>query len=77
MKRLACPASGDPPIIAGEGGGVGLAGLIRVGRNKGVKAQIGLNCSSRIFIINTEGATDRELYARLTDLAPDNVGKVA
>jgi diaminopropionate ammonia-lyase len=75
MKRLACPSSGDPPIVAGESGGVGLAGLIRAARNKDVRAEIGLNGSSRIFIINTEGATDRELYARLTGLAPEHVGK--
>jgi diaminopropionate ammonia-lyase len=65
MKRLAHPASGDPPIVAGESGGVGLAGLIRIARNKEARAKIGLNGSSRIFVVNTEGATDRELYRRL------------
>ncbi|RVC20454.1 diaminopropionate ammonia-lyase, partial [Mesorhizobium sp. M7A.F.Ca.CA.004.04.2.1] len=29
MRRLARPAAGDPVIVAGESGGVGLAGLIR------------------------------------------------
>jgi diaminopropionate ammonia-lyase len=77
MKRLAYPAFGDPPIVAGESGGVGLAGLIRIARNKEARAKIGLNGSSRIFVINTEGATDRELYLRLTGLAPDHVGKIA
>jgi len=77
MKRLACPASRDPPIVAGESGGVGLAGLIRIARNEEARAKIGLSRSSRIFVINTEGATDRELYLRLTGLAPDHVGKVA
>lgn len=77
MKRLAYPASGDPPIVAGESGGVGLAGLIRIARNKEARAKIGLSGSSRIFVINTEGATDRELYLRLTGLAPDHGGKVA
>jgi diaminopropionate ammonia-lyase len=69
MKRLACPAPGDPPIIAGESGGVGLAGLIRVARNRDMRATIGLDRSSRIFIVNTEGATDPALYARLTGLS--------
>jgi diaminopropionate ammonia-lyase len=77
MKRLACPARGDPPIVAGESGGVGLAGLIRVARHRDLRATIGLNGSSRIFIVNTEGATDRELYTRLTGLAPEHIGKVA
>ena len=70
-------ASGDPPIVAGESGGVGLAGLIRIARKKEARAKIGLSGNSRIFVINTEGATDRELYLRLTGLAPDRVGKVA
>jgi diaminopropionate ammonia-lyase len=77
MKRLANPVSGDPPIVAGESGGVGLAGLMRIARNEDVRATIGLSGSSRVFIVNTEGATDRELYARLTGLAPEPVGKVA
>jgi len=77
MKRLAYPAPGDPPIVAGESGGVGLAGLVRMARNKEARVKIGLNGSSRIFVVNTEGATDRGLYLRLTGVAPDHVGKIA
>ena len=77
MKRLANPVAGDPPIVAGESGGVGLAGLMRIARNEDVRATIGLSGNSRVFIVNTEGATDRELYARLTGHAPEPVGKVA
>jgi diaminopropionate ammonia-lyase len=76
MGRLAHPAFGDPPIVAGESGGVGLAGLIRVARDKDMSAKIGLNSRSRIFVVNTEGATDRELYVRLTGLAPEHIGVV-
>ena len=77
MKRLAQPAAGDPPIVAGESGGVGLAGLIRVARDNDARTTIGLSATSRIFVVNTEGATDRELYARLTGVTPDRVGSGA
>lgn len=30
MNRLANPRDGDPAIVAGESGGVGLAGLLKV-----------------------------------------------
>ena len=77
MRRLAQPAAGDPAIVAGESGGVGLAGLIRAARDNDARATIGLSATSRIFVVNTEGATDRELYARLTGVTPDRVGSGA
>jgi len=74
MKRLASPLCADHPIVSGESGGVGLAGLIQAARNEDARVMIGLNGKSRILVINTEGATDKALYARLTGLAPDTVG---
>jgi threonine dehydratase len=35
MNRLARPAGNDPAIVAGESGGVGLAGLIRAAADSG------------------------------------------
>jgi diaminopropionate ammonia-lyase len=75
MKCLAMPAPGDPTVVAGESGGVGLAGLIRVARNDDERGAVALGGNSRILIINTEGATDRELFARLTGLEPEDVGR--
>jgi diaminopropionate ammonia-lyase len=63
--------------VAGESGGVGLAGLIRIAKNRDAKAMMGLNGDSRIFVVNTEGATDRDLYVRLTGLAPELVGQAS
>jgi len=64
MKRLASPLAGDPAIVAGEIGGVGLAGLIQVASSKELREQTGLGPDARIFPINTEGATpeDPKLY---------------
>jgi diaminopropionate ammonia-lyase len=77
MKLLACPDSGDPPIVAGESGGVGLAGLLCVASAGDARGLVELNASSRVLIVNTEGATDPQRYAKLTGLDPETVGKAA
>jgi len=70
MKRLASPDNGDPAIVAGESGGVGLAGLIQVASNPQLRQQIGLGRDARVFLINTEGATDPSKYEDLVGLSP-------
>jgi diaminopropionate ammonia-lyase len=65
MKRLARPLEADPAIVAGESGGVGLAGLIRALADPEARKALGLGAQSRIFVINTEGATDPLRYAQL------------
>lgn len=61
MRLLASPLAGDPPIVAGESGGAGLA------------ASIGLGPEARVFVINTEGATDPALYEKIVGRGPDAV----
>ena len=73
MNRLARPAGGDPPVVAGESGGAGLAGAIRAATDPDMRAKLGLTAASRIFVINTEGATDPERYAELVGMSPDDV----
>ncbi|WP_262268591.1 diaminopropionate ammonia-lyase [Microvirga yunnanensis] len=73
MRRLARPAGRDPAIVAGESGGVGLAGLVRAAADPGIRAALGLDGASRVFLINTEGATDPERYAALVGMTPDAV----
>ncbi len=65
MKRLARPLGADPAIVAGESGGVGLAGLIRALTDPEACKALCLGAQSRIFVINTEGATDPQRYAEL------------
>jgi len=65
MNCLAHPESGDPEIVAGESGGVGLAGLIKVAANATMRAKIGLTSEARVLVINTEGATDPARYRQL------------
>ena len=73
MKRLASPLPGDPAIVAGESGGVGLAGLIQIASDSRLREQVGLGPDARVFLINTEGATDPKLYERLVGISPSEV----
>ncbi|MBN9056798.1 MAG: diaminopropionate ammonia-lyase, partial [Rhizobiales bacterium] len=41
MRQLARPVAGDPAIVAGESGGVGLAGLMRAAADPAVRAALG------------------------------------
>lgn len=65
MRQLANPLGSDPAIAAGESGGVGLAGLMAVAASAELRVSTGLNENSSVFLINTEGATDRGLYESL------------
>ncbi len=73
MRRLAAPVAGDPPIVAGESGGAGLAGAIAVLRDPDLAARIGLGPEARVLVVNTEGATDPAVYTRIVGKAPEAV----
>ncbi|MBD9651746.1 diaminopropionate ammonia-lyase [Ensifer sp. ENS09] len=77
MNRLARPAGSDPAIVSGESGGVGLAGLLSVARDPALRETLGLTAQSRVFVINTEGATDPERYAALVGLSPETVANTS
>ena len=70
MNRLARPFPGDPAIVAGESGGAGFAGLLRVAADQALRDAVGLGAGARVFLVNTEGATDPDLYRELTGLDP-------
>lgn len=70
MRHLADPLPGDPPVVAGESGGVGLAGFLQAAADPEVRAALGLGATSRVFAIVTEGATDPALYERLVGRPP-------
>jgi diaminopropionate ammonia-lyase len=73
MNRLARPTGADAAIIAGESGGAGLAGLMRAAADPDAKRALGLDKTSRVFVINTEGATDPKRYAGLVGMTPEEV----
>ena len=75
MRRLAAPAAGDPAVVAGESGAVGLAGAIAVLRDPPLAERIGLGPEARLLVINTEGATDPALYERIVGQTPSAVAR--
>jgi diaminopropionate ammonia-lyase len=65
MRLLAGGASGDRPIVAGESGAAALAGLVASALDPVLSASLGLDLSSKIVVIGSEGATDEESYLRV------------
>ena len=65
MRVLASPAPPDPPIVAGETGASGLAALLAAHGRDDVRRTLGLDATSRVLLIGSEGDTDPELYRRI------------
>jgi diaminopropionate ammonia-lyase len=77
MRQLAFRQPGLPGIVAGESGAAGLAGLVVLSRDEGLRAAVGLNASSRVLLINTETATDPSSYEEIVGTAPSSIGRAA
>lgn len=73
MRQLANPRDADPAIVSGESGGVGLAGLLKVASDQGMRDNVALGRDARVLLINTEGATDAHLYEELVGMSPAQV----
>lgn len=65
MRLLARPLAGDPPVVAGETGGVGLAALLAARDHPGIWRQLGLNDQSRVLLLGSEGDTDPVIYREI------------
>jgi diaminopropionate ammonia-lyase len=73
MRLLAAGARSDMPLLAGESGAAGLAGLMDLIGDDANARRVGLDAASRILLINTEGATAPDVYARLAGESADCV----
>ncbi len=73
MRVLAGGSEADIPIVAGESGVAGLAGLLSICANKVCMKQVGMDASSRVLVINTEGATAATVYRDLVGVAAETV----
>lgn len=65
MRLYGRPAQGDPAVISGESGAVTMGVVAELMKNPAYakqREQLKLNGESRILLISTEGATDRENY---------------
>jgi diaminopropionate ammonia-lyase len=65
MQRLAQGNATDLPIVSGESGAAGLAGLSRLMQDPDLSHQAGLSRDSGVLLINTEGATAPAAYREL------------
>lgn len=73
MRVLAQASAGDVPVVAGESGAAGLAGLLALARDPAQRQQAGLDAASRVLLFNTEGATAPALYASLAGVGAAEV----
>jgi len=73
MRSLAQGAGDDVPIVSGESGAAGLAGVAKLMRDPGVARAAGLDASSRVLVISTEGATAPGVYAELVGASAERV----
>ncbi|MBH0330869.1 diaminopropionate ammonia-lyase [Brevibacillus brevis] len=68
MRILAAPTGGDPSIVSGESGAVGV-GLLATLMSKPMyhqqREQLGLHENSVVLCFSTEGDTDQDIYKRI------------
>lgn len=62
MRQLATPIGADAPIVSGESGAAGLAGLLSIVEGRPAGDLIEINADSRVLVFSTEGATDPTSY---------------
>ena len=73
MRELAAGSTLDRPIVAGESGAAGLAGLQAIRSNVRWSQEAGLDERSRVFVVNTEGATAPSVYRELVGESAESV----
>lgn len=68
MRMLGAPVKGDPQVVSGESGAVGMglvATLMESDEYKELREAIGLNKDSKVLMFSTEGDTDPENYRKV------------
>lgn len=65
MRLLSRGVEGDPPLVGGESGVAGLAGLITAALDTEARETLGLDAASSVIVFGTEGATDEAMYAHV------------
>lgn len=77
MRRLAFPRAGDCAVVSGASGAAGLAGilaLLEAPELREARDFLGLGPSTRLLVINSEGATDPDGYRRVVGAVDSGLG---
>lgn len=73
MRRLAVGSERDIPVLAGESGAAGLAGLMVACEQPALAQQLSLDANARVLLVNTEGATAPSVYSELVEESAQSV----
>lgn len=73
MRALARGIGGDRPVVGGEAGVGGLAGLITAAADRTAREALDLRRDARVLIFGSEGDTDPALYEKLVGTSADAV----
>lgn len=65
VRLMARPFGGDQALEAGESAIAGLAGMICAATKPELRAKLGLDETSEVLLIGSEGVTDRSLFEQL------------
>lgn len=68
MRVLSAPSGDDPRIVSGESGAAGFGAAYEILNNPklvGLKEKIGIDETSVLLFVNTEGDTDKENYRKI------------
>ena len=75
VRLMAKPVDGDPALEVGESAIAGLAGLIAAARQSALRAKVGLDETSRVLLIGSEGVTDRASFNEMMAAAREDSGR--
>lgn len=73
MRLLANDRYGDGPLVAGESGVAGLAGLLATAGNAAARQELCMDEHSRILVFGTEGASDPDTYHGIVGSRPEEI----
>ena len=67
VRLLAKPQGDDSVIEAGESAVAGLAALICIAKQQDLREKLGLDETSRVLLIGSEGVTDTEIFKEIME----------
>jgi diaminopropionate ammonia-lyase len=73
VRAFANPVGGDPAVVSGETGATGLAALLAAHDVPALRRLFGLDASSRVLLLGSEGDTDPAIYRDITGRSAEEV----